>query len=849
MKNAKNKTKASLITLFLILTIATPLFPIINAHTPPWTITSWTQIAVTPNPVGVGQHVNVIFWADSFPRTAAGSMGDRFTFNVEITKPDGTTETRGPITSDPVGGGTVGYVPDQVGNYTIIAELEEHKYTGLPIPTGQNINTIAGAAYVNDTYLGSKSKPFTLTVQAEPLQAWPGTPLPTEYWTRPIDAGNKEWSQISGNWLADGRGNNYTNGPETAHIVWTKPLAMGGIIGQPLGDISYYTGSSYEGAWVQLSEGGSRNARPAVNYWFESPVIMNGYMYINMPQSDSITPTHDKFVCVDLRTGEEKWYINGTRLNFGIIYDYESPNQSGGFGYLWAMEGTTAVIYNPISGDELFRITNVPSYTPFNFIKGPMGEPLIYTYDNTNGWLACWNFSAIPALLAGTTGLSTNWQWRPVGKIVDGRTGYQWNVTVPKGLGIIQYAMPDRVFGYKGLDDVYNTVNFTMWMISTKPGQQGQVLWKKDLEWASGGPWSADRVGPWSLEDNVITINNKQTRTWYAYSLDTGEQLWKAQPMESDWDIYYSGSIGKIAYSKLYSASYGGRIHCYDIKTGELLWTQTTDTAGLEGVYERWPTGTGSGSTIADGKIYQTTSEHSVEHPINRGWKMYCINASTGEHIWNISSLGPGPAIADGYLVGLNYLNYQVHVYGKGPTDIEVAASPKVSELGKKVLVEGSVVDISAGTKSSALAPRFPDGVPAIADEYMTPWMEYVYHQHEKPTNAMGVEVVVSVMDPNNNLYEVGRTRSDATGTYKLAFDPQVPGEYTVISTFPGSKSYWPSVAETAIVVEDASPTPTQQPVATLPPTEMYVLGIGVAIIIAIAIVGAILFMAIKRRP
>ena len=123
----------------------------------------------------------------------------------------------------------------------------------------------------------------------------------------------------------------------------------------------------------------------------------------------------------------------------------------------------------------------------------------------------------------------------------------------------------------------------------------------------------------------------------------------------------------------------------------------------------------------------------------------------------------------------------------------------------------------------------------------------YVYHQHEKPNNAMGVEVVVSVLDPNNNLYEVGRTRSDATGTYKLTFDPPVPGEYTVISTFPGSKSYWPSVAETAIVVEDASPTPTQQPVVSLPPTEMYVLGIGVAIIIAIAIVGALILMAVRK--
>ena len=113
--------------------------------------------------------------------------------------------------------------------------------------------------------------------------------------------------------------------------------------------------------------------------------------------------------------------------------------------------------------------------------------------------------------------------------------------------------------------------------------------------------------------------------------------------------------------------------------------------------------------------------------------------------------------------------------------------------------------------------------------------------QQSKPTNATGVKVVLSVIDPNNNAYEVGTATSDANGKYQMTFTPQVPGEYTLIATFPGSTSYYGSSAETAFVVEDA---PTPSPIAEtikLPPTEMYFVASTVAIILAIAIVGLLL--------
>ena len=123
----------------------------------------------------------------------------------------------------------------------------------------------------------------------------------------------------------------------------------------------------------------------------------------------------------------------------------------------------------------------------------------------------------------------------------------------------------------------------------------------------------------------------------------------------------------------------------------------------------------------------------------------------------------------------------------------------------------------------------------------MSDWMEYVYMQKERPADIVGVEVIVSVLDPNGNSYEVGRTTSDASGFFKLAFEPLVPGEYTIIASFEGSKSYCGSFAETALLVEEApaaTPVPTpvpQEPVGT------YFTVSTIAIIAAIVIVAILL--------
>ena len=127
--------------------------------------------------------------------------------------------------------------------------------------------------------------------------------------------------------------------------------------------------------------------------------------------------------------------------------------------------------------------------------------------------------------------------------------------------------------------------------------------------------------------------------------------------------------------------------------------------------------------------------------------------------------------------------------------------------------------------------------------------MEYKFKGQGRPADAKGVEVVISVLDPNNNFYEIGRTTSDMNGNYGLSFTPEVPGNYQIIAEFAGTKSYYPSTSTTYLSVGETSPTPTEQPQVALPPTEMYFAISTIAIIAAIAVIGGLIMVMLRKRP
>jgi hypothetical protein len=165
-------------------------------------------------------------------------------------------------------------------------------------------------------------------------------------------------------------------------------------------------------------------------------------------------------------------------------------------------------------------------------------------------------------------------------------------------------------------------------------------------------------------------------------------------------------------------------------------------------------------------------------------------------------------------------------------------------------MVKGTVTDQSPSGRRNTndLLDWTLKGTPAISDEDMSDWMEYKFMQQVYPADAKGVEVVLTVIDPNSNAYEIGRTTSDVTGNYAAAFEPVVPGTYQIIATFEGSASYGPSFATAYITVEEApaataAPTPTPAPM-----TDTYVLGLGAGAIVAIIAIGIVIILMLRKR-
>ncbi len=825
MRFKRNKI-AYAIGVILLMTISgvAVSLPQASAHSPPWTIPTYTYVTVAPNPVGKGQTTAVIFWLDIPPPTAGGAGGDRWrNISIEVTKPDGTKQTLGPFTSDPVGSGGTQYTPDQTGTYAFKVSFPG-QVASLIGPSG-----IPGTAsdYVNDTYQPS-SATATLVVQQDQIPNPPSYPLPTGYWTRPIEGQNTNWFTVASNWLGSPQITLRVQpdgiGPETSHIMWAKPISFGGVVGGefPLTNaMTYYPGPQYETK-------------------FANPIVINGYIYYSMPLSDQVTGAG--VACVDLRTGEQLWANpNLSSITMGQLYDYETANQHGVIanGYLWTTSGTTWSAYDPMTGLWLFNLTNVPSGTQ---LYGPSGEILIYQMNYANRWLALWNNTAAPGELLGTSGTNA-WQWRPVGKSVNASTAYTWNTTIPalpgSGTPTIIKVIPDNLIIGRSTtmqsagstsSAVFGTPDpYTIWAISLKPENRGQLLWIKNY------PAPANNltmlVGPVDDQSGVFIMEYRETMQWFGYDLNTGNLIWGPTKPESAWN-YYSGTSGAItsntiAYGHLYTCGYSGILYCYDTKTGKLEFTYgnggtgNSTNSGLNTVYGNYPILIGA---VADNKIYLFTSEHSPNTPLYAGAMVRCVDATTGAELWKLDdwSHSNTMAVADGYIAYLNLYDMQIYSVGKGPSATTVTISPKISPRGSAVMIEGSVIDKSVGAKDT----------PAISDSSMTDWMAYLYMQKPKPANAEGVKVHLTAIDPNGNYQDIGYAKSDSNGNFGIMWTPPVEGQYKITATFEGTKAYGGSDATTYFGVSSApsaaivtpAPTltaiPTQAATPTLTPTQ-----------------------------
>jgi hypothetical protein len=845
-------------------------------------IPTYAYINVAPNPVGVGQTVTINFFLATPMET--GERPENMT--VIQTNPDGTTIRLGPFIGDTTGGTFTTFVPDKVGEYKF-----KFVYGGQVLDEGN-------AQWRGLINLPSESKTVTLVVQEEAIEAenaWPNTPLPTEWWQTPVSAMNVEqWYKIMGPWLGYGSvtfastgsynvssfHNPYTPSVNSGHVLWSKVWAAGGPAG---GDAGGTQSSHY---WS------TRQYQPQY-----APVIINGILYSQRYTTTMGANMGQGIEAIDLYTGKTLWTLNTTNaLRCGMVTLYNEINQYGALGpFIWTtgtlpaadtggvtiatQSGTTQWnMYDALTGSYVLSIVNGSALTIRTdtngnmmgyFLNNTAGTEIVYpsrgvsqVVTNTGPHLTCVNMT----MAIGQTGGS----WQPARNTVrEMKTGYMWSKPVPTNISGAAITPALALSSITG-NELVLTGGFIHgqgvggetagWLVlATMDMETGNVLFAKNLTYASG----AESLLPFTRTsftygNGLFYIMNDVNFKVEAYDTRTGNRVWNNELKgdnggpPSDYDLFSLKPY--VGNGVLYIAGLGGDLWAFESKTGVQRWyTNTTKLLGdpgTESPYGIWPFWVFNCAGFTNDVAYFPIG-HEYNPPLFHGAQMVAINNTDGSLVW--SELGTyirSTAIAYGIMLSMNAYDNQIYAFGKGPTQTTISAPSVGVTTATAITITGTVTDISAGAKQDEIALRFPNGLPAVSDQSMSKWMEYVYQKQPKPIDTIGVPVTLTVVDSNGNFREIGKTTTDSSGTFGFTWTPDISGAYMVTANYAGSESYYQSSASTYFYASDhATPAPTSTMPAGLATTTdlLTYMAVGViAIIIAIALVGLLL---LRKKP
>lgn len=513
---------------------------------------TYAFINAMPNPVGVNQEVLFHVGITDYLMTAADGWQGLW---VEIIRPDNTAESIRNIRTDSTGGTGVVYTPTMTGTHRVRTHFLEQTYR-------------------NVTYLESVSEWLELVVQSERAPYYPGFSLPSEYWTRPIDAQIREWYTISGSWLSASirnpqvlNDNDYS--PESPHILWTKPYTIGGLAGGEITGIhSFEMGDAYEGKWT-------------------SRIILAGKLYYTLGPYERPAWTY----CVDVHTGETLWVrtlLDNRSISFGQLYFWDSYNMHGVFEYLWVTVGSNWYGFDAFTGDHKTTLYNVPSGTR---VEGTKGEFYIYSVSLTARTMTVWNQSAFVSMEGSWGSQLENREYNvTTGEYRTRNNDGTWGAWVTTGAADRiararkNYTIPTRLpgsvrtveLGNKVFGALINQTHVITWGFSLKPGEEGRLLfqktWNAPSEWLTGNLTVLFITA--SFKDRAAIIWTKEKRENYAFSTDTGDYMWGPSEPEHYMNSYTrSVELPLIYNGKMYATGASGIVYCYDIKTGKRLWT------------------------------------------------------------------------------------------------------------------------------------------------------------------------------------------------------------------------------------------------------------------------------------
>jgi hypothetical protein len=846
-----NKTKLTAIILLAMFVTSSFLLVAkvsVNAQVGvPQPVKTVGYITVAPTLIGVGQTATVNLWIFPLPDNyfyQASYLG----FNgitVTFIKPNGTKDTFAPVDAtgiyDPGQTQSLGalyfyYEPDMAGDWSV----------SFTMPA-QDITDSTGTVQ----YMACTSNSFSFTVTEEEqlagmLNGYPWAQLPNEntYWKYPINSNNREWNQISGDWLGSSltgltvTGTTsrlwqpYGSGPNTPHIVWKQPYKAGGLIGGDYGSLSYSSAITTASA-----------------------TIMAGKVFMNIPNENN-------FECIDLATGEILYTAPG-QITMGIHLPgnpyaqslLATPGQTTVFlssygnsptSYLFSSGGRlltpggTWNYYDPFTGTLMMSIANA-STASYVLIDGTN-----LAYGTTlDGQLFAWNLEKVIE-----RNFLTEFYGAPGTALIgDWPAGIMWTRPLPtplaSGSGLISSAPTVFATSTDASTIVLRTNPNQYWGYSAEDGTQ---LWNLNLTYPA---LINEQISLYGVNDFVV-FDPTET-TFHCYSMLNGAELWESpsfadSPWATTWTVYGSETND---YDNFYTMFPDGTMAAMSLATGKLDWRNTA-IPSTEYTANAVPYVTPM--LMVGGNIYAYAGSSNLyqQNPIPRFAMLTCVNANTGDTTWTLNGGVMPIAAANGYVIGYGMSDGNLYCVGKGPTKTTVSAPQTAVPKGTAMVISGSVLDMSPTIQDYGSQVLFPNGVPAVADEDISAFMDYLYMQNatlmNSPPMPTGVPVIIDAIDPSGNYVNLGEVTSDFSGMFKLLWTPDMEGEYTIIAGFGGSDSYWSSYATTAVGVGPApaangqvEPEPTTEPLIS---TEV---AIAVAVI-SVAVVAVVGYLVYRRR-
>ena len=580
-------------------------------------------------------------------------------------------------------------------------------------------------------------------------------------------------------------------------------------------------------------------------------VIMEGKVFDNIPNTQAYGQPYGQFECWDLTTGQVLYIANGS-INCGIHLPGNTYAQSASSVAL----GETAVILPSSYGSD---------YSPFLWGTATINGITYWNYyDPATGTLVMQLYGCVASRLIDGTDLAFGAANSP---LLGGAYVYRWNMTSvvnsywPTGI-TWKVKLPSAYTGGYGAIFAVSS-DYSVLVVGTKnqywgySAATGASLWNLTLTY----PVLSNEEIPLANVDDFYVLNPVAS-TFMFYSMKTGAFLFEtpsfaSSPWATTYTIYYSETCD---LNNAYMAFPDGAIRAYSLTDGHLIWT-STPFASTEYANNAVPY-CYSAVTMEGGLIYAYagyTLSYQL-NPVPRFAMMVCVNATNGDTVFALNGGLAADAASSGYITANSIYDSNYYCLGKGTTSTTVTAQQQV---GGSVLIQGSVLDLSPGGSTAAVKAKFPNGVPAISDDNMSVWMDYLYMQNatllNAPPDCLGVPVTLTAVSSTGTTVNLGTVTSDGSGFFEYQWTPTTQGLYKIYATFEGSNSYFSSFAVTGATVSltsvsaTATPSPTATPTSTSTASNvntntlaMYIVIAAIAIIIAVAIVGILL---LRKKP